>query len=37
MKNEKNYAGFLIPKIWQILKHFFRSLKGEHKPLVYEE
>ena len=22
MKNEKNYMGFLIPKEWQILKHF---------------
>ena len=22
MKNEKNYVGFLIPKVWQILKHF---------------
>ena len=22
MENEKNYAGFRIPKIWQILKHF---------------
>ena len=25
MKNEKNYMGFRIPKIWQILKHFARS------------
>ena len=22
MKNEKNYMGFLISKVWQILKHF---------------
>ena len=22
LKNEKNYVGFRIPKIWQILKHF---------------
>ena len=22
MKNEKNYMGFHIPKVWQILKHF---------------
>ena len=22
MKNEKNYMGFRIPKVWQILKHF---------------
>ena len=21
MKNEKNYIGFHIPKVWQILKH----------------
>ena len=26
MKNEKNYAGFHIPKIWQILKRFSRAL-----------
>ena len=26
MKNEKNYMGFLILKIWQILKHFTRVL-----------
>ena len=26
MKNEKNYMGFLIHKIWQILKHFSRAL-----------
>ena len=25
MKNEKNYVGFFIPKIWQILKHFAMS------------
>ena len=25
MKNEKNYMGFHIPKIWQILKHFAMS------------
>ena len=24
MKNEKNHLGFLIPKIWQILKCFSR-------------
>ena len=22
MKNEKNYVGFRIPKVWQILKRF---------------
>ena len=32
MKNEKNYMGFLIHKIQQILKHF-----AERKPLIYEE
>ena len=32
MKNEKNYMGFLIHKIWQILKRF-----AERKPLIYEE
>ena len=26
MKNEKNYVGFLITKIWQILKRFSREL-----------
>ena len=26
MKNEKNYAGFLIHKIWQILKCFSSAL-----------
>ena len=26
MKNEKNYVGFLIHKIWQILKRFARAL-----------
>ena len=26
MKNEKNYVGFLITKIWQILKRFSRAL-----------
>ena len=26
LKNEKNYVGFLIHKIWQILKHFTRAL-----------
>ena len=26
MKNEKNYMGFLIHKIWQILKGFSRAL-----------
>jgi len=26
MKNEKNYVGFHIPKIWQILKHFSGAL-----------
>ena len=26
MKNEKNYLGFLLHKIWQILKHFSRAL-----------
>ena len=26
MKNEKNYVGFLITKIWQILKRFCRAL-----------
>ena len=26
MKNEKNYMGFLIAKIWQILKRFSRAL-----------
>ena len=25
MKNEKNYMGFLVTKIWQILKHFSRA------------
>ena len=31
MKNEKNYMGFCIPKIWQILKHLIK-----HKPLISE-
>ena len=26
MKNEKNYMGFVMIKIWQILKHFYRAL-----------
>ena len=26
MKNKKNYMGFLMHKIWQILKHFSRAL-----------
>jgi len=26
MKNEKDYTGFLIHKVWQILKHFSRAL-----------
>ena len=26
MKNEKNYMGFLMIKIWQILQHFSRAL-----------
>ena len=26
MKNEKNYMGFLIHKIWQILKRISRAL-----------
>ena len=26
MKNEKNYVGFLIHKLWQILKYFSRAL-----------
>ena len=26
MKNEKNYMGFLITKIWQILRHFSKAL-----------
>ena len=26
MKNEKKHMGFLIIKIWQILKHFSRAL-----------
>ncbi len=26
MKNENNYMGFLMIKIWQILKHFSRAL-----------
>ena len=25
MKNEKNYLGFRIPKLWQIVKHFAMS------------
>ena len=37
MKNEKNYMGFLITKIWQILKRFSRALKVESKPLISEE
>ena len=27
MKNETNYVGFLIIKIWQILKCFYRAFK----------
>ena len=26
MKNEKKYMGFLIHKVWQILKRFSRAL-----------
>ena len=26
MKNEKNYIGFRIPKIWQILKRFAKII-----------
>ena len=37
MKNEKNYMGFLITKIWQILKRFSRALKVERKNLISEE
>ena len=36
MKNEKNYAGFLIHKIGQILKRFSRAYV-ERKPLISEE
>ena len=24
-KNDKNYSAFLIPKVWQILKHFAKQ------------
>ena len=34
---KKNYVGYRIPKIWQILKSFSRALKVEHKPLISEE
>ena len=27
MKNEKNYMGFLITKVWQILKCFSRAYR----------
>ena len=36
MKNEKNYMGFCIPKVWQILKRFAGAFV-EHKPLNSEE
>ena len=36
MKNEKNYMGFLIHKIKQILKHFAGTFV-ERKPLISEE
>ena len=26
-QNEKNYMGFCIPKLWQILKHFARAFR----------
>ena len=35
MKNEKNYMGFLIHKIEQILKRFL-EFKPEHKPFILE-
>ena len=34
MKNEKNYVGFRIPKMWQILKRFSGV---ENKPFISEE
>ena len=34
MKNEKNYVGFSIPKVWQILKHFSGTF---HQLLISEE
>ena len=33
MKIGKNYLGFLISKIWQILKHFNRSISSSRKLL----
>ena len=34
---EKNYVGFCIPKIWQILKRFMLEHFIKHKPLISEE
>ena len=37
MKNEKNYLGFLTPKIWQILKCFsgaFRRVQTTNPEMV---
>ena len=33
---KKNYVGFYIPIIWQILKRFW-GIKVEKKPLISEE
>ena len=37
IKNEKNYKGFHIPKIQQILKRFSRGILVENKPLIFSE
>ena len=34
MKNEENYLGFLIPKIWQILKRFSRHFSLSTNPEI---
>ena len=34
-KTEKNYMGFLMHKIWQILKHFSRALSWEQTSYLW--
>ena len=35
MKNEKNYMGFRIPKVWQILKRFAGAFRWAHTYLLF--
>ena len=41
MKNEKNYIGFRIPKVWQILKNFEAAFSGAQtsyfRRVIYEK